>query len=501
MQLVRGRSLHEVLAAHPAGRYTTGSAERVVRSLCHALSEAHRHGLVHRDVKPQNVIASAGGHVFLVDFGVATRDRTGLSDPFDATDIAGTYGYIPPEGHRGQQPTPAWDLWSVGVLGHVLLTGTAPYDLDEPSFDDYERCLHRLDEALPDPSAFSLLQSLGRMLDPDPDFRGSAGEYGDSGVTAALPRPPLLPREVAAQFEGAWLNLRRSVEYEHNGTLELEESSIRSHWRSRTDLEAARRHIAQDEREEREIDHGFGELKPMEGDELARALKAKSPWTWATGRYGDDPDMIVVPSQRLEVFDHPECTLQVGPAIDIEHAFVEEADLHQWADEATLLEGAYIRMPRAVWIQSVRLWSYIDNWHGIVFEVAVNGVRVGTPDDVVSMGSGDENPASLGSTHVFSVPIRFGPRHTFADAFAQTNDLIPLLRIAELTASMADDNDQRQLRVTPSLMSRMLLTHPSVQASEPFRTLCTRIAARRAWSSPTELLRPNAEPHPAGRSL
>jgi tRNA A-37 threonylcarbamoyl transferase component Bud32 len=128
MELVRGRTLTEVL-----GTSVLPSAEVARIGLCvlEALEVAHRAGVLHRDVKPSNVIVGEDGRIALTDFGIATVD----GDPGDATTgvVVGTPGYLAPERARGEPATPASDLWSLGATLWTAAEGRPPYAGGSPA--------------------------------------------------------------------------------------------------------------------------------------------------------------------------------------------------------------------------------------------------------------------------------------------------------------------------------------------------------------------------------
>jgi hypothetical protein len=104
-----------------------GEALVVLRELATALAYAHRLGVVHRDIKPDNVLFGANGEAKLADFGIA---RLSEGDGFDTVTepfhVFGTPGYLPPEAQRGAAPHPSMDVFALGVLFVVMLTGKLP---------------------------------------------------------------------------------------------------------------------------------------------------------------------------------------------------------------------------------------------------------------------------------------------------------------------------------------------------------------------------------------
>jgi eukaryotic-like serine/threonine-protein kinase len=123
-ELVRGSSLAELLAGH--GAFPAEEVRGIGMDLCHALAAVHRHGLVHGDVKAENVMREVSGRIVLMDFGAAREFE--LADPGVVT---GTLRYLAPEVLRGEPPSPASDIYALGVLLFHLLSGEFPYAQSE----------------------------------------------------------------------------------------------------------------------------------------------------------------------------------------------------------------------------------------------------------------------------------------------------------------------------------------------------------------------------------
>ena len=121
-ELVDGESLEQRLRRGPLA---PADACEVAEQLCRALAQAHLQSIVHRDVKPANVLISARGRVKVGDFGVA-RLAEGSTDGAAAT-IVGTPRYMAPEQARGRPTTPATDVYSVGVVLYEMLAGRPPF--------------------------------------------------------------------------------------------------------------------------------------------------------------------------------------------------------------------------------------------------------------------------------------------------------------------------------------------------------------------------------------
>jgi serine/threonine protein kinase len=121
MELVRGPDVGTLLRSR-GGRLTPDEAGHVVAQACEALTYAHEHGVLHRDVSPRNILVSQhDGTVKLADFGLACRvDAPDVALP---AHVAGTPGYLAPELLSGAAPTPRSDLWSLGAVTRRFLAG------------------------------------------------------------------------------------------------------------------------------------------------------------------------------------------------------------------------------------------------------------------------------------------------------------------------------------------------------------------------------------------
>jgi serine/threonine-protein kinase len=128
MEFVPGRTLKGLL--RDSGRFAPATALEIMAGVLDGLAAAHASGIVHRDVKPENVLVTADGRVKVADFGLARalstagHTRTGL--------LIGTVGYVPPEQVTGDPTGPAGDVYSAGVMLFELLTGRLPFTGDPP---------------------------------------------------------------------------------------------------------------------------------------------------------------------------------------------------------------------------------------------------------------------------------------------------------------------------------------------------------------------------------
>ncbi|MFL5901869.1 MAG: Stk1 family PASTA domain-containing Ser/Thr kinase [Solirubrobacterales bacterium] len=123
MQYLEGPSLKELIDAG----LTPEQAVGLIRQVLEGARFAHRHGVVHRDLKPQNVIVDAEGKATVTDFGIA---RAGVSEITQAGAVMGTPHYLSPEQAQGFDVTAVSDLYSVGVMLYEALTGRVPFEAD-----------------------------------------------------------------------------------------------------------------------------------------------------------------------------------------------------------------------------------------------------------------------------------------------------------------------------------------------------------------------------------
>jgi beta-lactam-binding protein with PASTA domain/predicted Ser/Thr protein kinase len=128
MEYVEGRTLREVLEAE--GRLLPQRALEITAQICAALDQAHRAGLVHRDVKPGNVMLTPSGEVKVMDFGIARAVTGSASTMTQTAAVIGTAHYLSPEQARGEHVDARSDVYSTGCLLYELLTGGPPFSGD-----------------------------------------------------------------------------------------------------------------------------------------------------------------------------------------------------------------------------------------------------------------------------------------------------------------------------------------------------------------------------------
>jgi eukaryotic-like serine/threonine-protein kinase len=134
MELITGGTLRELLAER--GPMPPHAAAAVMRSVLTGLSIAHTAGLVHRDIKPDNILINGDHRVKLADFGLV---RSATAATTATNQILGTAAYLSPEQVDGSDITPASDVYSAGIVLFELLTGTVPFSGDTPLDHAYQR--------------------------------------------------------------------------------------------------------------------------------------------------------------------------------------------------------------------------------------------------------------------------------------------------------------------------------------------------------------------------
>ena len=128
MEYVQGKTLKEVI--NERGRLSAPLACQIAIRILSALEHAHRNGIVHRDIKPQNILVHADGHIKVSDFGIARIADSSTLTKGDM--VMGSVHYFSPEQARGEAANATSDIYSTGVVLYEMLTGRVPYDGETP---------------------------------------------------------------------------------------------------------------------------------------------------------------------------------------------------------------------------------------------------------------------------------------------------------------------------------------------------------------------------------
>lgn len=224
MELVEGKSLAEVIRED--GLLEPKRAAEVGLAVLDVLRSAHRQGILHRDVKPSNVLISEDGRVVLTDFGIAQVE----GDPSITSTgmLVGAPSYISPERARGHKPGPAADLWSLGGLLYAAVEGVPPYDkgsaiatltavmtepLEEPkNAGPLKDVIYGLltkdpEKRLDDAGARVMLNAVIHAPEPKPDEPAPAPD-----ATKVVPLPPQPDRgEGGERLRGALRSVRKAA--------------------------------------------------------------------------------------------------------------------------------------------------------------------------------------------------------------------------------------------------------------------------------------------------
>ena len=196
MEYVEGHTLAELIRDH--GPMPPDQAAAILAQAAEALSAAHAAGVVHRDVKPSNILVNAEGQAKLSDFGIARAEadasltQTGL--------VTGSPAYLAPEVASGQLATPASDVWSLGATLFHTLSGRPPYDVGDNVLGALYKIVHEEPPRLDD--AGWLAPLVASSMTHDPAARWSMADVAEflragPGASAPIPAPPIQCRPTA----------------------------------------------------------------------------------------------------------------------------------------------------------------------------------------------------------------------------------------------------------------------------------------------------------------
>ncbi|MDQ8704303.1 serine/threonine-protein kinase [Streptomyces sp. LHD-70] len=188
MEFVQGRSLGEVLQE---GTLSGSEAARIGLEVLGALEAAHAAGVLHRDVKPDNVMLGRHDRVVLTDFGIAQIE--GETNLTDTGSFVGSPEFIAPERVLGQRPGPASDLWSLGVVLYAATEGVSPFRRNNTPAT--LQSVINATPAAPNAAKGPLADAVNRLLIKDPNQRPAAPQIRQ--LLEAATRPPAPTRTQA----------------------------------------------------------------------------------------------------------------------------------------------------------------------------------------------------------------------------------------------------------------------------------------------------------------
>ena len=187
MTLMSGGDLKARIRAHPEGM-PPAEVRAVAAAVARALDYAHQRGLVHRDVKPENILFAEDGTPQLTDFGIARAMSSGTRMTATGMSI-GSPHYMSPEQARGQTVDRRSDLYSLGVVLYEMLTGRVPFDAADTLAVAYAHVNDPVPELPPPLAAWQPV--VDRLLAKSPEDRyGSAGELAEELASDGVPHAP-----------------------------------------------------------------------------------------------------------------------------------------------------------------------------------------------------------------------------------------------------------------------------------------------------------------------
>ncbi|HYK82391.1 MAG TPA: serine/threonine-protein kinase [Gemmatimonadales bacterium] len=188
MRCVDGPSLRQLLEKYK--RLSIRDAARITRQVADALGYAHRHGVVHRDIKPDNILLDASGHVLVSDFGIAKAAKEASTSHLTTEGmVVGTPQYMSPEQATGDRVDARSDIYSMGILLYQMLAGAPPFDGESA-----QSILMKQATATPAPIGRlrsdvtpALATLVDRLLAKDPSDRYQTADEVSRALVEALP--------------------------------------------------------------------------------------------------------------------------------------------------------------------------------------------------------------------------------------------------------------------------------------------------------------------------
>lgn len=197
MEYVSGKTLKQVIRSR--GPLVNEEAVDIMKQLCSAVAEAHSRGIIHRDIKPQNVIVKADGSVKILDFGIATAK--GSMQLTQANNVMGSVHYLAPELAKGEPASPQSDIYALGIVLYEMLAGDVPFKADQA----VQIALKQMREPMPEVRSMnaSVPQSVANVItratakDPKNRYRSTKEMFQD--VATCLRAERLNERKLVIQ--------------------------------------------------------------------------------------------------------------------------------------------------------------------------------------------------------------------------------------------------------------------------------------------------------------
>jgi len=197
MQCIEGRSLAKMIGGDE--RLPVDYIVRLMTQVCQALDYAHQKGIVHRDVKPANILLDSSGNPFLADFGVARMETSTVTQ---TGTVMGTPSYMSPEQVMGKKVDKRSDIFSLGVILFELLSGKRPFAGDSITTVMY-RIVHDVPLSLKDvqkdvPAGFDFIVSKALAKDPEQRYQSCLEMAYDFANVTTLPSPKTMTLDASA---------------------------------------------------------------------------------------------------------------------------------------------------------------------------------------------------------------------------------------------------------------------------------------------------------------